>query len=394
VQKLIAVAIAVMIPFLGLSGIGHAETTAELQGTIEAVDCQSGAVTLDTGGTAAVIDASDTTAVAVEDSSVPFCALEGYIGAPADAWVVPDGEQLLATQVDVVGPVAVVPAAVEAIAPLPIVGTVLGTVLYDGLLYLLVDDGGVYYRYPYYGAYYHHYFNARYRSYRGWYPASAPILDAADTITGTILGIVTVNNYQYLAVRGPDGQFRRYPYYGPYRTYYYDRYHPTTQAYTGSLASTVVRAPVAQGDPHWDAPRYTMQRLSQTIRPSASRPTPWSAPYRTATLAPAPHAQARPVNPSTRERQPQVPPTVQRPQGQPQPQARPALERSQVQPQPQARPALERPQVQPQPQARPALERPQVQPQPQARPMLQGQPQGPAPRQCDPRSQNCGQHSR
>jgi hypothetical protein len=122
--------------------------------------------------------------------------------------------------------------------------------------------------------------------YRGWYPASAPILSAAQAITGTILGTVTVDHHPYLAVRDRDGQFRRYPYYGPYRSYYDAHDRPTSRPYTGTFAGTAVRAPVAQGDPHWDAPRYTMQHLSQTIRPSALRPTPWSAPHRRATPAP------------------------------------------------------------------------------------------------------------
>jgi hypothetical protein len=206
-----------------------------------------GSVTLDDAGNAETIDASDTTAVAVGGSAIPFCALEGYIGAPTAAWVTPYGDQFLATQIEVTGPVAIVAVPTAAIVPLPIVGSVLGTVVYDGLLYLLVDDGGVYYRYPYYGAYYHHYYSARYRPYRGWYPASAPILSAAQAITGTILGTVTVDHHPYLAVRDRDGQFRRYPYYGPYRSYCDEHYRPTSRPYTGTFAGTAVRAPVAQG---------------------------------------------------------------------------------------------------------------------------------------------------
>jgi hypothetical protein len=441
VQKLIAIAIAALTPFLGLGGLGgagqaQAQTAAEVQGTIEAVDCNSGNVTLDYAGTAETVDASDTTAVAVGDSSVPFCSLEGYVGAPADAWVVPYGDQFLATQIDVTGPVAVVPVATEAIAPLPIIGSVLGTVLTDGLLYLLVNDGGVYYQYPYYGAYYHHYYSTRYRPYRGWWPSSAPIISAAQAITGSILGVVVVNNYQYLAVRDRDGRINRYPYYGPYRSYYSGRYHPATRTYVGTFASAAVRAPVAQGYARWDAPRSTMQHFSQTIRPSASRPSPWSAPHRTAATAPVTHAPARTIVPWTQpgqqrpQVQPQARPTFQRPQAQPQ--ARPTFQRPQAQPQarptfqpqPQARPIFQqpqpqfqRPQVQPQPQARPTFQpqpqarpafqqrqpqfqRPQVQPQPQARPTVQQpQPQGRPSggggsrgQQCDPRAQNCGQH--
>ncbi|HEV2357405.1 MAG TPA: hypothetical protein VGZ23_07325 [bacterium] len=67
-------------------------------------------MTLDSAGNQETVYASDTTAVAVESSSVPFCTLEGYVGAPAAASVVPYGNEFLATQIAVTGPVAVVPA--------------------------------------------------------------------------------------------------------------------------------------------------------------------------------------------------------------------------------------------------------------------------------------------
>lgn len=236
------------VSLLGLNGVSQAQTAAKIQGTLDAVDCQSGTMTLDSSGNTQTIYASDSTAVAVESSSVPFCTLDGYVGAPVDAWVVPYGSEFIATQIDVTGSVPVLAATQTAIAPLPLVGTVLGTVLVAGLLYLIAHDAdGAYYRYPYYGAYYHHYYNARYRPYRGYYPSSAPIISVAEVIVGTVLGIVTVDNYEYLAVRDRDGQFRRYPYYGPYRSYYY---HPTYRSYTGTYFNVSARAPVAVGDPH------------------------------------------------------------------------------------------------------------------------------------------------
>jgi hypothetical protein len=323
-QTFIAVAIAIFISMLGLNGVSQAQTAAEIQGNIDAVDCQNGTVTLDSPDGAQTVYASDTTSVDVESSSVPFCTLDGYVGAPVTAWVVPYGSEFLATQIDVTGPVAaaVLPAAQTAIAPLPILGTVLGTILVDGLLYLLAhESSGAYYRYPYYGAYYHHYYNARYGAYRGYYPSSAPIIFVAEPIMGLVLGIITVNNYQYLAVRDRDGQFRRYPYYGPYRSYYYQ---PTYRTYTGTYVNVSVRASVAEGDPHWDAPKYKMEQISRTV---TSRPIPWSAPHR---ALPAPAPQSRPaIQPSQPGyRQPQqwqvqpryqpqqTQPTYQRPQPQ------------------------------------------------------------------------------
>ena len=390
-KTLIATAIAIFVSFLGFNGVGQAQTAAELQGSVDAVDCQSGTLTLDSAGNTETIYASDQTAVAVEESSVPFCTLEGYVGAPVDVWVAPYGSEFIATQIDVTGPVPVLAATQTAIAPMPIAGTVLGTVLISGLLYLVSHDAyGAYYRYPYYGAYYHHYYNARYRSFGGYYPSSAPLILAAEPLVGTVLGIVTVNNYQYLAVRDHDGQYQRYPYYGPYRSYYY---HPTYRSYTGTYANVYTRAPVAMGDPHWDAPRYQMQQIARTV---TSRPTPWSAPHR---ALPALQAQPRPAV----QQWQQARPTYQRPQPQqtqPRPQwqqqAQPTYQRpqpQQTQPRPQwqqqAQPTYQRPQPQQQ-QAQPTYQRPQ--PQPQAQPQRgngggQGQQQQ---QQCDPRSnQGC-----
>jgi len=100
VRTFIAVAITIFVSLLRLSGVGQAQTAAEIQGTLDAVDCQSGTMTLDSSGNTQTIYASDSTGVAVESSSVPFCTLDGYVGAPVDAWVVPYGSEFIATQVD------------------------------------------------------------------------------------------------------------------------------------------------------------------------------------------------------------------------------------------------------------------------------------------------------
>ncbi|HKX18452.1 MAG TPA: hypothetical protein VJT33_10625 [bacterium] len=428
-RSAIAVLIAVFVSLLGFNGVGHAQTLAEIQGTLETVDCQNGTVTTtDASGNTETIYASDSTAVAVQSSSVDFCSLDGYVGAPVDVWVVPDGNEFVATQIDVTGPVPVLASTQTTIAPMPIAGVVLGTILVGGLLYLIAHDGAAYYRYPYYGGYYHHYYNARYRPYTGWYPASAPIIYVATPLFGIVLGIVTVNNYEYLAVRDRDGAYQRYPYYGPYRSYYY---HPTYRPYTGTYANVYERAPLSIGDSHWDAPQHQMLQFQQTI---TSRPSAWSAPHR-----PLPASYERP------QWQPQAQPVFQRPVPAPQPQqARPASPRPQWQPraqpanqhpqpvyqrpqpqpqqtppayqrpqwQPQAQPAYQRPQPQQtppayqrpqwQPQAQPPAQRPQPQPQ---RPQPQhvqpprgnggGQGQSPQRQQCDPRSnQGCSQPER
>ena len=368
-RSAIAAMIAVFVSLLGFNGVGHAQTLAEIQGTLETVDCQNGAVTTtDASGNTETIYASDSTAVAVESSSVDFCSLDGYVGAPVDIWVVPDGNEFVATQIDVIGPVPVLAATQTAIAPMPIAGVVLGTILVGGLLYLIAHDGGAYYRYPYYGDYYHHYYSERYRPYTGWYPASAPIIYVATPLFGTVLGIVTVNNYEYLAVRDRDGAYQRYPYYGPYRSYYY---HPTYRPYTGAYVNVYQRAPLSIGNSHWDAPQHQMQQFQQTI---TSRPNAWSAPHRQLPATyqrPQWQPQAQPVfQRPTPAPQPQQPhPAYQRPQWQPQ--AQPPVQHPQ--PQPQTQPAYQRPQPQPQ-QTPPAYQRPQWQPQAQP-PVQHPQPQ-------------------
>src|SRR5579864_8331823 len=255
-RTIISIVLGALLPLLGLTGIGQAQSAIEVQGTIASVDCVAGTVVLNASDGSETFGTGDYTAVLVNSTSVPFCSLEGYIGAPAAVWLVPDGSQFSATQIDVTGPAAVIPDPAAGVSPLPIVGAVLGTIVVAGLVYLLAHgpDGG-YYRYPYYGAYYHNYYHPQYRPYAGYYPASAPIITVAPAITGVALGIVAVNNLQYILTRDSGGHLYRYPYYGPYHQYYYrSAYH----AYAGPNANVYTNAAVRQGDSHWDAPAQAM----------------------------------------------------------------------------------------------------------------------------------------
>jgi hypothetical protein len=155
-------------------------------------------------------------------------------------------------------------------APVPIWGIVLGTVIVAGLLYLVVHgpDGG-YYRYPYYGEYYQHYYHPEYRPYTGFYPASALVVTVAPVIVGTVLGIVVIDNHQYVLSRDAGGHLYRYPYYGPYRQVYYrPAYHPYEGVYVKNGAYR--SAPVRQGDQHWDGDK-------RNLAPASQRPQPHSA---------------------------------------------------------------------------------------------------------------------
>src|SRR5579864_6246712 len=99
------------------------------------------------------------------------------------------------------------------VSPVPIWGIVLGTIIVAGLLYLIVHgpDGG-YYRYPYYGDYHRHYYRPYYRPYVGYYPVLAPVIFVAPPIAGVVLGIIVVNNLQYILTSDAYGHFYRYPY--------------------------------------------------------------------------------------------------------------------------------------------------------------------------------------
>ena len=137
------------------------------------------------------------------------------MSAPATVWFALSNNQRMATEVDVTGPVATDPAPTDGILPLPVWGTVLGTVADSGLLYLVSrGPDGNYYRYPYYGGYYGRYYHAGYRPYTGSYSASAPIVTVALAIIGTVVGTVVVNGDPYIVSRDSGGQFYRYPYSG------------------------------------------------------------------------------------------------------------------------------------------------------------------------------------
>ncbi len=296
-RNVIALGLSVLLPLLGFAGAGQAQSAAvQIQGIVQTVDCQAQTVTLSAPSGSNTINAADYTAVLVNSTSVPFCSLEGYIGASATAWLVANGDQFLATQIDVTAPVAVAPAAgsSEVVQPVPIAGVVLGTIVVAGLVYLLVHGpDNDYYRYPYYGEYYQHYYHPEYRPYAGEYPASAPIITVAQVITGTVLGIVLVNSFQYVLTRDNDGAFHRYPYYGPYHAYYY---RPAYRPYSGTYRD----APVRQGDPHWDAPVNVISKFYHAPAPQRQPDQRPPAPV----YQPAPQRQPTPAYQPAPQHQP------------------------------------------------------------------------------------------
>ncbi len=283
-RRVTGLLLGILLPLLGLAGIGHAQSAVQVQGNIQAVDCQTQTIILATAGGSNTIAAADSTPVLINSTSVPFCALQQYIGAPVSVWLVASGDQFVATRIDVIGEVAVVPPApyvvpeaVPEVAPepLPIAGIVLGTIVVAGLLYLLVHDhDGAYYRYPYYGTYYHHYYRPAYRPYLGLYPAAALIITVPAPIFGVVLGRTVVGGLDYLVARDRDGRVSRYPYYGPYRAHYY---RPEYRSYQGSYFNV----PVRQGDPRWDGPAYRDGHIQPALpyrTPGGPVPPRWTPP--------------------------------------------------------------------------------------------------------------------
>ena len=254
-RKSVALTLGVLVPLLGLAGAGDAQSIVQVQGTIAAVDCQAQTLVVAGPDSTNTIAVAPYTAVLINSSAVSLCDLQQYIGSPATVWLVASGNELVATRIDATAQVvpAPVPAAVQpAIDPLPIVGIVLGTIAVAGLVYLLVRDNGVYYRYPYYGNYYGYYYRPGYRPYLGWYPAVCPVVFAPAPIIGVVFGVTVVGGFNYLIVRERDGHFARYPYYGPYRSYYY---RPGYRVYAGQYRDVPVHYGEWQNNAPSGAPR-------------------------------------------------------------------------------------------------------------------------------------------
>jgi hypothetical protein len=322
-RKAIALMLGVLLPVLGLAGTGHSQTPVQVQGTIQTVDCDALSVTLTApdGSTVNTVYAAPDTAIVINSMSVPFCTLTGYIGAPATVWLLPSGDRFFATQINVIGPVAVAPppTVAEDVTPVPICGTALGIVLVGGLLYLIVQGlDQEYYRYPYYGWYYRYYYRPEYRPYAGYWPATAVIITVAPPITGVVLGTVLIGGLQYVLCQDGAGHLSRYPYYGPYHQFYY---RPAFHEYTGPyITSGAYRnAPVRQGEAQWDAPAEKIRRAPGGPGPSRPGTAPAYEPRPQGPQAPAyiplpqrpqepPAYEPRPVEPHAPANEPQHPP--------------------------------------------------------------------------------------
>lgn len=112
-QKAIALLLGMALPVVGLSGIAQAQSSLQIQGTVQAVDCTAQTINLSSPGTSNTVAAAPHTAVLVNSTSVPLCSLQQYLGAPATVWLIATGNKFVATRIDVhvaAAPVPAVPA--------------------------------------------------------------------------------------------------------------------------------------------------------------------------------------------------------------------------------------------------------------------------------------------
>lgn len=180
VRRVSAVGVIVLVLSLGLAAPGESQSgqpdfTVQFKTTLQAVDCDGQQLTLAGPGASTVVQSTLGTVIHVDGAVTPFCSLSPLVGAPATAWVIARGGQIVLVQLDVVSGAAPVPAPPvqpDPGAPSPVpaapspadppaynsapsgAAVVLGTVIVGGLLYLILQSAdGAYYRYPYSGPY-------------------------------------------------------------------------------------------------------------------------------------------------------------------------------------------------------------------------------------------------
>jgi hypothetical protein len=162
-SKPIALMLAALVVALGAPTAAQAQNAIPMQGTIQAVDCQKGAIVLNAQDGTHILPVASNVRTSVQSAAVSFCALRQYVGSGAVVYVAAVGNQLMAVRVDVLAsapaPVAPPPPAAAPV-PAPDYG-------YSGPYYPYYGGpycSGPYYGGPYYGPPY------CYGAYAGYYP--------------------------------------------------------------------------------------------------------------------------------------------------------------------------------------------------------------------------------
>jgi len=220
VRRALALGIAVLISSLGLATSGDAqsgptESIVETQTTVQAVDCDAQQITLAGAGVSSVAQSTLGTVIRVNGDVTPLCALSSYVGAPATAWVMARGGQVVLVRLDVTSTtVPTYPTSPAPLAPAQAPADPTTTTPYPAAPppYTPVPAA----EYPYSPA----------------PPAYTPVPSAAAVVLGTVL----VGGLVYLLVRSATGGLYRYPYYGPYVRPYTGYQQPAYRPYVGPYA--------------------------------------------------------------------------------------------------------------------------------------------------------------
>ncbi len=148
-RRLTATIIVTLLACLGLADIGNAQVpqALQIQGTIQAVDCQAQQLTLNTSGGTTTLQSTGQTAIFVPGGLTQLCSLQAFIGAPAAVLVTPSDNQFILNRVDVGAPQAAsqpalqaAPATGETPGASSTAGIILGGLLLGGLAYLLLNN--------------------------------------------------------------------------------------------------------------------------------------------------------------------------------------------------------------------------------------------------------------
>jgi len=105
-------ALTVLLACLSLAGTGDAQVAqaVQIQGTLQAADCDTGLVTFATASGSNSFQATNQTAVFVNGAAAGFCSLQSYAGDPATAFLIPAGNAFELSQINVTTPPAPAPA--------------------------------------------------------------------------------------------------------------------------------------------------------------------------------------------------------------------------------------------------------------------------------------------
>jgi len=137
-RQLTAFVTVVLLACLGFAGIGNAQTQqfVQMQGTIQAVDCQNQQLTLTNSGGTTTFLATSQTAVYLNGTLTQLCALQSYTGAPATVSVTPSDNEFVLGQVNVTAPQAA-SATAKPSTTSSVLGIAVGALLLAGIAYLI-----------------------------------------------------------------------------------------------------------------------------------------------------------------------------------------------------------------------------------------------------------------